>query len=426
MEELMQYVWRFRLWPELNMTAADGRHVSVLDPGTLNTGSGPDFFNAKVRINGQMWAGNVEIHVRASDWHRHGHDGDPAYDNVILHVVQYDDTEIRRRTDDAVIPQVTMRCAADFSERYRKMVHNTHTELPCADEIGTLHPVVLSDWITALGMERLQRKADDIRAVLDNTAGDWHAAAYITLARAMGFGSNADPMERLARAVPLNILLRHSDDQAAIEAILLGRAGLLRAENPRDTYEESLAQEYAFYSRQYGLTDDGHPLQWQRRQRPHNAPERRIAALAAMIAGGFTLAGAIMGLSDEDPRILFEQVRMGPYWQQNVNFGHPGTASPAMSAESIRLLCINLVAPLMYAAAEQRGDMERCAAATDLLHGLKAESNTITRLFQDAGLRCDDAFTSQALIQLRRNYCEQRKCLFCRIGHRLLQARVKA
>lgn len=425
MEDLMQYVWRFRLWPELSMTAADGRRVDIIDPGTLNKGSGPDFFNAKVRVDGQIWAGNVEIHVRASDWHRHNHDNDPAYDNVVLHVVQYDDCAIHRRVDNAVIPQVTMKCAADFSDRYNAMVNNPLTELPCACEIESLPQVILSDWLTGLGFERLQRKSDDILARLNSFHGDWNQVIYVTLARGLGFGTNADAMEQLARSLPLKTLLRHHDNLSTIEALLFGSAALL-SDTPHDDYETMLRQEYSFYCTKFGISNHETP-QWHSRLRPQNSPVRRIALLARLLQGGFDLAGKLLNVSTVGEAAALFEVDMSAYWLTHFSFGHPASATPhALSQSSVRLLLINVVAPLLYAYGESVDDASRRELAVDILQTLKPEQNSVVNIFTSAGLKCNDAFTSQAYIQLRNEYCLQRKCLFCRIGHRLLSLKVKA
>lgn len=423
----MQYVWRFRLWPEWRMTASDGRSVAVIDPGTQNRGSGPDFFNAKVTVDGQMWAGNVEVHVRASDWHRHGHDDDPAYDNVVLHVVQYDDCAVNRRTDGAVIPQVTMRCAADFSDRYNAMVNDPTTELPCAREMASLPAVVVTDMVTAMGFERLSQKAERVAGYVELFNGDWNRAIYVALARGLGFGTNADAMEQLARSVPLKMLLRNSDSLLSIEAMLFGHAGMLQSP-ARDQYEEALLTEYRFYCTKYGISTPTAP-QWRSRLRPQNAPVRRIALLAALVHGGFELAARILepgNVADAAQWHLFD-AEASNYWLTHSSFGHPTANMPlTLSASSQRLLLINVVAPLLYAYGRTIGDDDRCELAVDLLQSLRAEDNAVVAIFTRAGMRCTDAFTSQAYLQLRNQYCLTRKCLYCRIGHRLLASKVRA
>lgn len=188
MERLMQYVWQHRLFPPRGLTTVDGIRVSVIDQGRINTGPGPDFFNAKVMIGGRLWAGDVEIHVRASDWHRHGHDSDPAYDSVILHVVDRDDTMIRRRNGET-IPQLALPCSPEFGDRYRLLTDRAPGPvLACRHVIGTMAPVHILDWISALALERLHSKADRITQMLGQYAGDWDQAAFVTLARALGFG----------------------------------------------------------------------------------------------------------------------------------------------------------------------------------------------------------------------------------------------
>lgn len=420
MEELMQYVWRFRLWPPSVMVTVDGQRIDVIDPGELNRGSGPDFFNAKISIGGQMWIGNVEIHVRASDWMRHGHHSDRAYDSVVLHVVEVDDCPVYR-TDGQLIPQMVMRCAADFSQRYAQMVDNPSLELACAAELPKVPQINISDWICALGYERLQTKAD--RALGLVRAGGWTEAIYITLARALGFGNNAEPMELLARTTPLKALLRHSDEVTAVEAMLFGQAGLLAGhEASEDGYVQRLCADYAFYSAKYGLRPSTGVCWKMARMRPQNFPHRRIAALARFVAGGFRFGSGVFSVTNEDEaRALFD-MRLDGYWARHFSLNDNGTgATPrAFSHASVSVLIINVVAPLLYAFGQENGDSRRQEAASELLQRLKPEQNSIIDIFARAGLNAENAFTSQALIQLRREYCVPRKCLFCRIGHRLL------
>lgn len=422
MEELMQYVWRFRLWPPSVMATVDGQRIDVIDPGELNRGSGPDFFNAKISIGGQMWIGNVEIHVRASDWMRHGHDSDRAYDNVVLHVVEVDDCPVYR-SDGQLIPQMVMRCAADFSQRYAQMVDNPGLELACAAELPGMPQIHISDWICALGYERLQAKADRALAMVHDGDGGWMQAIYVTLARALGFGNNAEPMELLARTTPLKALLRHSDEVTAVEAMLFGQAGLLAGhEASEDGYVQRLCSDYAFYSAKYGLHPSAGVCWKMARMRPQNFPHRRIAALARFVAGGFRFGSRVLAVSNEEEARELFGMRLDGYWARHFSLSDSGVGSTprAFSQSSATVLIINVVAPLLYAFGQETGDTRRQEAAADLLQHLKPESNSIIDIFARAGLVADSASASQALIQLRREYCVPRKCLFCRIGHRLL------
>ncbi len=420
MEKLMQYIWQHRLWNPSGISTVDGRSVRIIDPGLLNTGSGPDFFNAKIYIGDDLWVGNVEVHVRASDWKRHGHDKDRAYDSVILHVVDKDDMAIRR-IDGQVIPQLRMPCSAEFAARCQKMLDQARHNLPCATIIPQLPKIYLTDWISSLGYERLYRKSEHLVELSQRLRGDWEEVAYITLSRAMGFGVNNDTFERLAMSLPAKFMRKHADSLMAVEALLMGQAGLLPLEGAADPYAVQLINEYRFLAHKFGL----HPLPagaWKLgHMRPWNFPHRRIATLAEIIHRCSRIMSSLIELRDEETAREFFSFGLSGYWSNHYRFGAPSPhIEKAVSVSTVRLLMINAVIPLIHAYATTRGDQELVDRAVELLQSLKPESNSIVKLFTDAGIECRDAFTSQALIQLRREYCEPRKCLYCRIGHRLL------
>lgn len=405
------------------MTTVDGQQVTVIDPGRLNTDAGPDFFNAKIKIGKRLWAGDVEIHVRASDWHRHRHDNDKAYDSVILHVVGHDDTMVHRSNGET-IPQLLMPCNTDLNGEFHRLIDLSRNSLPCAarlSKIGSLH---VSGWIDSLAFERLYDKADRIMELLDHSAGDWEEATYITVARALGFGLNNEPLERLAKSLPLKYLRRHCDSLMTIEALLMGQSALLTAEAVNaDPYIASLDREYQFYAHKYGLQQLVSPGWKMSRTRPGNLPYRRIALLAALLAGGFNMMSSILAVKggEDDYSALFK-VETSEYWSRRyVPAGKAAEfALPSIGRSSLRILLINVVAPLLMAHGMAHGDSATTDRAVALLQSLPPESNRLVALFTDAGIKCRDAFTSQALIQLRRAYCEQHKCLYCRLGHRLL------
>ena len=419
MEKLMHYVWQHKLWLQGGATTVDGRRVRVIDPGLHNNDAGPDFFNAKLMIGEDMWCGNVEIHVKASDWYRHGHQNDRAYDSVVLHVVGSDDMRISR-SDGAEIAQMVMSCAPDFSVSYDRMVNNDD-EPACRREIGSLAPLYVTDWLSSLAYERLFQKVDRIGELYRRLNGNWNEVIYVTLARALGFGTNAEPFERLALATPLHCLMKHRDSAEAVEGTLFGQAGLLDDPADRSHYVGRMQQEYAFMSGKFGLSRPM-SLGWKlSRMRPQNFPHRRIATLATLVCQGFCVATEIFNVATvADARRLFD-IELTGYWSRRYNFTAESAPSVrALSEASITLLIINVVAPLLYAYGQAFDDRGRMETAIDLLHALKPENNMIVRMFADAGIECRDAFTSQALVQLRRNYCEPRKCLYCRLGHRIL------
>ena len=416
----MQYVWKHRLWRSEDMATNTGKKVRVVDPGLLNTDAGPDFFNAKIEIDGHMWVGNVEMHYRATDWKRHHHDSDKAYDSVILHVVAKDDAPVRR-TNGELIPQLVLEVSPQFNADYASLVGAT-IEVPCATKIKQVPHLTIVEWVEGLAFERLHGKVERIHQLLDSFNGSWEDVCYVTLARNFGFGINNDAFERLARRTPLRLLGKHSDSVLQIEALLFGQAGMLDAQKPgMDSYYNQLCTEYAFLSNKFQLT----PMEkesWKLfRIRPQNFPYRRIAMLAQFIEGGFRMMNRILEAEGEkEMRALFE-VELSGYWTKHYTFGKPNErATATLSRNSIDIILINTVAPLLYAYGELTGNYEMTDKAIKLLEDLRAESNSIVSHFVAYGIDCPDALTSQALVQLKREYCDARKCIYCKIGHHLL------
>lgn len=416
----MQYVWKHRLWRSEDMVTNTGKKVRVVDPGLLNTDAGPDFFNAKIEIDGHMWVGNVEMHYRATDWKRHHHDSDKAYDSVILHVVAKDDAPVRR-TNGELIPQLVLEVSPQFNADYASLVGAT-IEVPCATKIKQVPHLTIVEWVEGLAFERLHGKVERIHQLLDSFNGSWEDVCYVTLARNFGFGINNDAFERLARRTPLRLLGKHSDSVLQIEALLFGQAGMLDAQKPgMDSYYNQLCTEYAFLSNKFQLT----PMEkesWKLfRIRPQNFPYRRIAMLAQFIEGGFRMMNRILEAEGEKEMHALFEVELSGYWTKHYTFGKPNErATATLSRSSIDIILINTVAPLLYAYGELTGNYEMTDKAIKLLEDLRAESNSIVSHFVAYGIDCPDALTSQALVQLKREYCDARKCIYCKIGHHLL------
>lgn len=421
MEKLYHYLWKSSMFGR-KLTDASGMEVEVVDPGRLNTDSGPDFFNSKVKIGGEAWAGNVEIHVKASDWYRHGHHNDPAYDSVILHVVGVSDKRVKR-TDGTLIPQVELTMPEEFFRRYERL-HSDADDIRCSSYLSSIPQLALTDWLESLAIERIQKKSERVLDIYNSCGCDWEQTAFVLLARGLGFGLNGDPFEILARSIPLKVLHHHSDNPLQIQAILFGQAGMLDSSlHIFDEYYQLLCREYYFLARKYGLRPMRAGLWKYARTRPQNFPHRRIAFLAMACLGGFSMFSKICGTkrSEEDYRSLFAWNLEG-YWHTHFSFDVPAQAvADSLSAQSVTLLLINVVAPLLYTFASVQGEIEMGEWALDFLSMLPAESNAITRRWNCLGLKTPDALRSQAIIHLQREYCDTRKCLFCRFGHRLLR-----
>ena len=410
------------------MTTVDGRKVRIIDQGKLNKDSGPDFFNATIKLDGQTWSGDVEIHVKASDWYRHHHDTDSAYRSVILHVVEKDDATVTIPGGNQPIPQVRLICAHDFKDYFVYLTTHAIDSLPCAQQLATMEPLRVTDWITALAFERIIDKSTRIEHLLELTTGNWEETCYITLARALGTSTNSEPFQRLAQATPLRIVGKHSDNLTIIESLLLGQAGLLENDVPGNKYLASLRTEYAFLVNKFGLQRP-HDLNWKTgRMRPANFPHRRIAWLARYLHGGFRLLSDLLNATTlDEARQVFRQ-KMEGYWTTHYNFNDTeGVSFTGISAATVDTLVINVAVPILYTyalhnlqGAEAQAMQERAIAWLEMM---EPERNFITNMFTHAGLDCKNAFSTQAVIQLRRNYCEARKCIYCRFGHRLLSQR---
>lgn len=421
MEVLYQYVWKHRLLGR-SMKLISGESVEVLSPGRLNTDAGPDFSDARLRINGTEWIGNVEIHVKASDWFRHHHDTDRAYDNVILHVVAINDMAVKR-SDGSEIPTVEALFPEAFFNIYLSLSENING-INCAGRLSDISDLAKEDWLESLAVERMHAKADRINGIADALGGDRESACFIALARALGFGLNGEPFEMLARSIPLKFIVRHSDNLLQIEALLFGQAGFLDTSiHIFDEYYQLLCREYFFLARKYSLRPLRRDIWKYARTRPGNFPHRRIAFLASMLYGGFSLFSRILETdADAEKARLFFSGRLEGYWETHSDFDIEGPrCGEALSRTSIDSLLINLVAPLIFASHGARGDYEKAELAFDLWQNLKAENNAVTRQWSALGLTPQNAMRSQALLQLRKEYCDASRCLDCRFGHALLR-----
>ncbi|THG50159.1 MULTISPECIES: DUF2851 family protein [Muribaculum] len=431
MERIMHYIWQHRLFVRPGLATVSGQRLSVIDPGTANNDSGPDFFNAKVKIGPQTWAGNVEIHIRASDWFRHNHHTDSAYDSVVLHVVGIDDSRIQR-PDGSEIPQFVMPYTPEIEMSYRRLASEAGGQMPCLAHAIQMPPIAIQSWIDALAYERLYDKSARMLNLLKRYNGDWETVAYIATARALGFGINAEPFERLATSLPLSIIRKHADSLLSVEAMLFGQAGLLPDETAAPGhYTAALKNEYAHMANKFRLTPLQSPGWKMARTRPGNFPHRRIALLASMLHGGFSLMSKLTAVRTPEQASALFQPALSAYWQNRFSFTQTkpqqqnASEHPAMSRQSTDIVVINTVAPLLHAWGTVTSCCQAQETAVELLQQIKPENNSLTRRFTDAGIKCPDAFTSQALIQLFRCYCETRKCLYCRIGHSHMRSELR-
>lgn len=421
MEQLLHYIWKYRLYRPSGLTTTQGDTLEIIDPGLENTDAGPDFFNAKIRINGTVWAGSVEIHQKASDWLAHGHSTDKAYENVILHVVETDDGTVFRQNGEA-IPQLVLPIPEQVIDNMEWLL-TRDSPVACLERLPAIDPVFRLQWMDALLAERLERKTDDILRWLDLYQKDWNEVFYILLCRNFGFGVNSDAFERLARSLPLKCILKQRPSASQVEALFLGQAGLLNDSNGnRHHYYRLLQQEYSFLRKKYGLEPLEPHIFRNLRLRPDATPHIKLVELAAIWIRHDTLFSSV--LSARTPRELkdFFRVPASAFWDTHYNFLRPSPHKKKQLGENaLNMLLINTVVPLMFAYGLYHRMDEHKARALRLLASIPPEQNSIISLFSQVGMKPRNAGDTQALIQLKRNYCEQKKCLYCRLGFQLLK-----
>ena len=398
-----------------------GEPVEVIDAGLPNTNAGPDFFNAKLKIGGTLWVGNIEVHTLASDWMRHGHDKDAAYDNVILHVAETVDCEVFR-ANGVPVPQLQLPCPDPVRQRYDEL---SHAEIypPCYSILSSLPKLTVHSWLSALQVERFEQKARVIATRLERCNNHWEDVFFITLARNFGFGLNGDAFEAWASRLPFRAIDKHRDDLFQVEAFFFGQAGLLDEELPdADGYYLKLQKEFRYLQHKFELSVPMTATQWRfLRLRPGNFPHVRLAQLANLYYKERSLFSRIMEADTLEAVRKLLTVTTSPYWEEHFNFRKVSSSREKQVGKNAQnLIIINTVIPFLYAYGLHKADELLCERATGFLESLKAEDNHIIRHWSGAGLPVSTAADSQALLQLQKEYCDKKDCLRCRFGFEYL------
>lgn len=424
MEKLLHYVWQHRIYPLGTLHTEDGAEVDIIDPGLHNFNAGPDFFNAKVKIGGQLWVGNVEIHERASDWFRHQHQQDAAYNNVVLHVVSVAD-EQALTLDGKSLPQLILTVPPEILRNYEELLHED-TFPPCYRIIPHLPDIKKHAWLAALTAERLEDKTNRLRGYLQRTCKDWERTFFIALARNFGFSVNSEAFEEWAFLIEPSAVGKHRDNAFQVEAFFFGQAGLLDdtavAQERRDDYFCRLQKEYAFLKHKFSLTPmDFHHWKFLR-LRPQNFPHVRLSQLVDLYFRQGVNFSRILETRNLNSLRSLLRAEATDYWRRHYTFGTDSVENPKqLQNASLDLIIINTVAPLLFTYGKERLDESLCERAFNLLEETRAEHNFITRSWAAAGLPVRNAADSQALIQLKREYCEKRDCIRCRFGTEYLR-----
>jgi hypothetical protein len=417
-ESFLAYLWQFQQFDRTDLRTQQGAPLQVIHPGQPNAHAGADFQNARLRLDGLDWAGAVEFHLRASDWYRHHHERDAAYENVILHVVWLYDAPVRR-PDGTDLPTLALEPRTDprLQHRYTALA-NSREPIPCAAQLPAVPDLTKRSVLDKVLIERLQRKAEEVLALLEASGGDWDETAHQVLAGALGFRLNADPMRQLARAVPLSLLRKHRGQRLQLEALLFGTAGYL-PEAPAEPYERELVREADFLLTKYRLqTRVVGRAGWKfLRLRPNNFPSVRLAQWAALLDDRPHLTTDLLETPAVEGLRQVLQARPSAYWQAHYVFGKTAAQPvPALGETAADSLILNAAVPLRVAWSRHRDERRYLDSALALLEALPAERNHVVSQYAPLGMRARAAADSQALLELYAGYCGPRQCLRCAVG----------
>ncbi|MDY6799940.1 MAG: DUF2851 family protein [Bacteroidota bacterium] len=418
-EDFLHYLWKYKLFNTTNLRTQTNEKVEVIHPGMPNNDSGPDFFNAKIKIAETTWAGNVEIHIKSSDWFHHKHHTDKSYDNVILQVVYQHDKDVYF-SNNSIVPTMEIHFDEVLLKNYEKLIRS-ESWIACEKDLHKVDDFLIKKWMEALMIERLEDKALRIKQELKQTQNNWEETFYRHLAKNFGFKLNGEPFELLAKSIPLKVLAKHKNNIMQTEALLFGQAGFLN-EEAGDDYFLKLKSEYQFLRHKFNLKPIEKHLWKFLRSRPGNFPTIRLAQFAALIFQSKSLFSKIMETQDVQKIKQMLQAKPSEYWDNHYHFNKQSVKKPKPLGQSaIQILLINTVAPFLFVYGKYRGKEEFCDRAVGLLLQIKPENNSIISHWRKLGVKPQNAFDTQALIQLKNNYCKFKKCLHCSIGNYIIK-----
>ena len=419
-EKFLHYLWKYRLFDEKKLRTIDGENIEVMDVGLPNIDSGPDFQNAKIKIGNTLWAGNVEIHINSSDWYHHGHDSDKAYDNVILQVVLNSNQEVKRTTGET-ISTTELKFPRALFKNYQYLLEK-EAWVPCEEEIHSIDPFIIDFWLSKLTIERLEIKSKEIENELNSNKNNWETTFYHKLARNFGFKVNGEPFERLARSLPLKVVTRHKDNLFQLEALFFGQAGFLDQMGIHDQYHQHLFEEYQYLKKKWHLKSMEKHLWKFAKLRPGNFPTVRIAQFCALIHTSNRLFSHILEEKDlSELKKLFE-AEISAYWQTHYRFHKASHKKHKKLGESaFHILIINTIVPFLFLYGQKHNKQEYKERSLDFLLKLPPEKNSIINKWHKTGIDSPNAYHTQALLQLKNNYCNNKRCLDCQIGNAIIK-----
>jgi Protein of unknown function (DUF2851) len=419
-EDFLHYLWKFKKFDTLNLKTFNGEEITIVNVGQYLELAGPDFFNAQIVIGNQKWAGNVEIHLKSSDWYVHHHERDSAYENVILHVVWEHDIEIFR-SNNTEIPVLELKKYVDVATiaNYQSLM-TPKSWIFCEKQLKEINEFTINNWQERLFFERLERKSKPIFELLEQTGHHWEAVLFCLLAKNFGLNTNGEIFLKIAQSIPISIIRKESFEVENLEALLFGSSGLLDSEK-EDTYFKDLKFRYFYLLHKYQLEKKiVEPVQFFK-HRPDNFPTIRLSQLANLYHSLQNLFSKI--ITSNSVKSIYEifEISASNYWQNHYQFDKESPKKKKkLSKSSIDLIIINTIIPLQFAYAKSQGK-EVSEDLIQLLNEVAPEKNAIIDKFSSFGIRSKNAFDSQSLLQLKNEYCNKSRCLECAIGMELLK-----
>lgn len=420
-EKLLHFIWKLKLFSTKKIDTTKGESIEILSTGTENLNSGPDFINAKISINNQLWAGNVEIHVNSSDWYIHQHEIDQNYDSVILHVVWEHDVEIFRRSNEE-IPTLELKkyISKELLWNYNQLFGKTKKWINCENDISTINSFTFLNWIERLYFERLEQKSIQIHQILKITNNNWEQTLFVLLAKNFGLHVNSDAFMSFANSFDFSILRKSSSSLKQLEALFMGQAGLLQGEVECEHYKK-LKEEYDYLKRKFKLISIGENQIQFFRLRPNNFPTIRLSQLANLYYTNQNLFSQIIDIKGVDSYYELLSVTTSEFWETHYTFKKQSKKRiKSLTKSFIDLLLINTIIPLKFVYLKSLGKSD-ITDLISLIEEIKPEKNSIISKFNDLKIETKSAFATQALLQLKNEYCNKQRCLDCIIGSDLLK-----
>ena len=422
-EELLIHVWRYKLFSNFDFKTVEGLPVEVISYGQINNDSGPDFFNSKIKVDSQLWAGNVEIHVNSSDWIKHNHQFDTAYNNVILHVVFNHDMDIEISGNNLPVLELKNYISQSVIDNYNSLTIPSKSFLHCAKTNSHKNDFEYHNWIESVFIKKLENKLNAIDNQLTISANNWEQVLFRTISRSFGLKLNGDAFANFSSSFDFKILLTQSSDRFDLEALFFGQSGFLESEfDFEDEYFKEMKLKYEFIKNKFSLVPINSSQYKFFRTRPANFPTIRLAQLSSLYSLHPYLFSKIINCKSIDEIKMLFDIEVSSYWKNHYNFEKPSKKfSRNLTSSFVELIMINGIIPIRFAYFKSISDYDKIEETIQFSEELKNEKNTVIDEFVKQGWEVKNAKDSQALLYLKNKYCDTNNCLNCLIGNRILQ-----